>query len=125
MVRTEVPATAAAQAMTRLKPPTTSPLQQPLETAQHTNVYHRKELVVPLCSACVQLRRSYLGAGYSSSSSDDEFEDTDYIVPRGRLLEDYQRLALHTERHLKGEWGCCGYWRLGVGGFNSPDGQLR
>lgn len=52
----------------------------------------------------LQLRRAYLGAGYgSSSSSDDEFEDTDYVVPRGRLLEDYQRLALHTERHLKGE----------------------
>jgi hypothetical protein len=27
------------------------------------------------------------------------------VVPRGRLLEDYQRLALHTERHLNGEFG--------------------
>jgi hypothetical protein len=52
----------------------------------------------------MQLRRSYLGAGCGSSSSDDEVEDNDYIVPRGRLMEDYQRLALHTERHLKGEW---------------------
>ena len=57
-----------------------------------------------VCLLYVQLRRSYLGAGYGSSSSDDEVEDNDYIVPRGRLLEDYQRLALHTERHLKGEW---------------------
>jgi hypothetical protein len=48
-----------------------------------------------------------MGAGYggSSSSSDSDFEDNDYVVPRGRLLEDYQRLALHTERHLNGEKG--------------------
>lgn len=54
-------------------------------------------------SACMQLRRAYLGAGYgSSSSSSSDYEDNDYVVPRGRLLEDYQRLALHTERHLNG-----------------------
>jgi hypothetical protein len=34
------------------------------------------------------------------SSSDDD----DDIVPRGRLLEDYHRLALHTERQLRGEY---------------------
>lgn len=53
----------------------------------------------------LQLRRAYMGAGYgdSSSSSSSDYEDRDYVVPRGRLLEDYQRLALHTERHLNGE----------------------
>lgn len=58
-------------------------------------------LYLPSC--CLQLRRAYLGAGYgSSSSSSSDYEDNDYVVPRGRLLEDYQRLALHTERHLNG-----------------------
>jgi hypothetical protein len=54
-----------------------------------------------------RLRRAYLGKGYgrggdggSSSSSSEDERDT---VPRGRLLEDYQRLALHTERQLRGE----------------------
>jgi hypothetical protein len=47
------------------------------------------------------MRRAYLGAGYGSSSSSDEREDD--IVPRGRMLEDYQRLAMHTERQLQGD----------------------
>uniref|UniRef100_A0A383VT62 BAR domain-containing protein n=1 Tax=Tetradesmus obliquus TaxID=3088 RepID=A0A383VT62_TETOB len=45
-----------------------------------------------------KLRKAYLGAGYGTSSSDDDDDD---IVPRGRLLEDYHRLALHTERQLR------------------------
>lgn len=47
-----------------------------------------------------RLRKAYLGAGYGSSSSSDS--DDDDVVPRGKLLEDYQRLALHTERQLRG-----------------------
>jgi hypothetical protein len=34
------------------------------------------------------------------SSSDDNGD----VVPRGRLLEDYHRLALHTLHKLSGEW---------------------
>jgi hypothetical protein len=37
--------------------------------------------------------------------SDSDSEDHDRVVPRGRLLENYQRLALHTERHLNGKRG--------------------
>jgi hypothetical protein len=45
-----------------------------------------------------RLRRAYLGAGFGSSSSSSDDDD---VVPRGKLLEDYQRLALHTERQLR------------------------
>lgn len=51
-----------------------------------------------------RLRRAYLGAGFGSSSSSSS--DDDDVVPRGKLLEDYQRLALHTERQLRGECYC-------------------
>lgn len=48
-----------------------------------------------------RLRRAYLGAGFGGSSSSSSSEGDD-VVPRGKLLEDYQRLALHTERQLRG-----------------------
>ncbi|WIA23090.1 hypothetical protein OEZ85_001433 [Tetradesmus obliquus] len=47
-----------------------------------------------------KLRKAYMGAGYGSTSSSSDDDDDD-IVPRGRLLEDYHRLALHTERQLR------------------------
>lgn len=73
---------------------------EPIHPPTHSLAYSPSNLVCAL-----QLRRAYLGAGYgdSSGSSSDDYEDRDYVVPRGRLLEDYQRLALHTERHLNGE----------------------
>eukprot|EP00879_Flechtneria_rotunda_P000161 GHRR01000231.1.p1 GENE.GHRR01000231.1~~GHRR01000231.1.p1 ORF type:complete len:691 (+),score=298.64 GHRR01000231.1:288-2360(+) len=46
-----------------------------------------------------KLTRAYLGAGYGESTSSSSDEDN--IVPKGKLLEDYQRLALHTERQLR------------------------
>ncbi|KAF8056124.1 zntD [Scenedesmus sp. PABB004] len=60
-----------------------------------------------LGKAEARLRRAYgAGGGSSSSSSDDDDDAGAYggrrgVVPRGKALEDYQRLALHTERQLR------------------------
>eukprot|EP00775_Hariotina_reticulata_P008052 gene8052-8247_t len=70
-----------------------------LERMRHEVDSQRRKAEAKFRRAEARMRRAYLGAGYGSSSSSDEREDD--IVPRGRLLEDYQRLALHTERQLQ------------------------
>jgi hypothetical protein len=52
------------------------------------------------CSSNVDLNASCFLFHFMHRSSDDDDDD---IVPCGRLLEDYHRLALHTERQLRGE----------------------
>lgn len=52
----------------------------------HASFLTLLHLSTPVCRCC--------------AVSDDDDDD---IVPKGRLLEDYHRLALHTERQLRGE----------------------
>jgi hypothetical protein len=62
-------------------------------------VPHASHPQILLLHSCLPLLLHLLPRlSYNSSDDDDD------IVPRGRLLEDYHRLALHTERQLRGEW---------------------